>query len=36
MRKTICDKCEWSRRRNRMDKTRGMACKDFKKKEKTK
>ena len=34
MKKTICDKCEKRFRCNRMDSSRGMACKDFKKKEK--
>lgn len=31
MKKTICDTCKLRRRCNRMDKTRGMACKDYKK-----
>ena len=34
MRKTICDECKWSHRCNRMDKTRGMACMDYKKEKK--
>ena len=32
--KTICDKCK--RRCNTLDKSRGMPCKDFEKKEKKK
>lgn len=32
--KTICDKCTRKKGCNAMDFSRGMACKDFKKKEK--
>lgn len=30
---TACDKCEHRNRCNTLDRTRGTACKDFKKKE---
>lgn len=36
MSKTMCDKCERKFQCNGMDKTRGMACVDFKKKEQKK
>lgn len=34
MKKTICDKCAWRYQCNVMDRSRGMACKDFERRKK--